>query len=293
MTEPLALDDFYDLSFVTDLAVSPGGERVAFVADEFDREDDERRSSLFVAPTDGSRDPHRLTRASDASAPSWSPDGSKLAFTAARETDAEIAVTRGESDEKTEDPEAEATDADEPKAQIWAFDLERGGDARQLTDFEEGARGFDWGPQGDRLVVAARDPTDDQREYLESRRDEDGPIETERLQHKFDGQGWLDDVTTYLFVVDCETREATRLDDAYGGGAREPATGLSPAWSPGGVPASGAIGDSSESSDSSDDGRIAFLSNRTERPDDNYVMDLYTIAPDGDDLRKVTDSDLT
>ncbi|WP_128478888.1 S9 family peptidase [Halorussus pelagicus] len=274
MTEPLALDDFYDLTLVTDLAVSPGGERVAFVADEFDREDDERRSSLFVAPTDGSRDPHRLTRASDASAPSWSPDGSKLAFTAARETDAEIAVTRGESGEETEDSEEGATDADEPKAQVWAFDLERGGDARQLTDFEEGARGFDWGPKSDRIVVAARDPTDDQREYLRSRREEDGPIETERLQHKFDGQGWLDDVRTYLFVVDCETREATRLDDAYGGGAREPATGLSPAWSP-------------------DGDRIAFLSNRTERPDDNYVMDLYTVAPDGGDLRKVTDSDLT
>jgi dipeptidyl aminopeptidase/acylaminoacyl peptidase len=275
MTEPLGLEDFYDLTLPTDLAVSPDGDRVAFVADEFDPEDDERRRSLFVAPTDGSRDPYRLTRASDASAPSWSPDGSSLAFTAARDTDAEIAVTRGaDGDEDDESRDDNGTHGEEPKTQVWAFDLERGGDARQLTDFEEGARGFDWGPEGERLAVAARDPTDDQREYLESRREEDGPIETERLQHKFDGHGWLDDVTTYLFVVDCETRETERLDDAYGGGAREPATGLSPAWSPEGD-------------------RIAFLSNRTERPDDNYVMDLYTVAPDGSDCRKVTDSDLT
>src|SRR6056297_749453 len=223
MPDPLELEAFYDLTLVTDLAVSPDGEEVAFVADEFDREEDERRSSLFVAPTDGSREPHRLSRASDASAPVWSPDGSRLAFAAARDTDAEIAVSRADEDEES-DADEEGTDADdEPKPQIWAFDLERGGDARQLTDFEEGAKGFDWGPEGDRLVVAARDPTDDQREYLDSRRDEDGPIETERLQHKFDGQGWLDDVTTYLFVVDYETREETRLDDAYsGGGAREP-----------------------------------------------------------------------
>ena len=291
MTDPVELEDFYDLTLVTDLAVSPDGEEVAFVADEFDRQEDERRNSLFVAPTDGSREPHRLSRASDASAPAWSPDGSKLAFAAARDADAEIAVSRGgESDDETEDAEETAVENEtggEPKTQIWAFDLELGGDARQLTDFEEGARGFDWGPEGDRLVVAARDPTDDQREYLAARREEDGPVETERLQHKFDGKGWLDDVTTYLFVVDYETREETRLDDAYsGGGAREPATGLSPAWSPG-VSASGATGDSS------DDGRIAFLSNRTDRPDDNYVMDLYTVAPDGSDLRKVTDSELT
>ncbi|WP_137286286.1 prolyl oligopeptidase family serine peptidase [Halorussus salinisoli] len=292
MTRPLDLDDFYDLSLVTDLAVSPDGRRDAFVADEFDREDDERRSSLFVVPTDGSRDPHRLSRASDASAPVWSPDGSKLAFTAARDTDAEIEVTRetdeseadGETDESDDTDESDedadqqadtGTDdpADEPRPQVWAFDLELGGDARQLTEFEEGAKGFDWGPEGDRLVVAARDPTDDQREYLAHRREEDGPVVTERLQHKFDGQGWLDDVTTYLFVVDYATRETERLDDAYGGGAREPATGLSPAWS--------------------SEGTIAFLSNRTDRPDDNYVMDVYTIAPDGSDCRKLTDSDLT
>src|SRR6056297_3176284 len=120
MPDPLELQAFYDLTLVTDLAVSPDGEEVAFVADEFDREEDERRSSLFVAPTDGSREPHRLSRASDASAPAWSPDGSKLAFAAARDTDAEIAVTRGESDEETEDPDEQATetDADEPKAQV-------------------------------------------------------------------------------------------------------------------------------------------------------------------------------
>jgi len=297
MSEPLDAEDFYDLTLLTDVAVSPTGERVAFVADEFDRAEDDRRSSLFVAPADGSREPHRLSRASDASAPVWGPNGAKLGFVAARETDAELAVSRdGEAEADAGDEqdasgeELDADAGDEPKPQVWTFDLERGGDARQLTDFEEGVASFDWGPAGERLVVAARDPTDDQREYLTARREDDAPIETERLQHKYDGTGWLDEVTTYLFVVDCETRDAERLDDAYGGGAMEPATGLQPAWSPAGVSGSEATGGSS---DESDGGRIAFLSNRTDRPDDNHVMDLYTVAPDGDDLRRVTDGDLT
>ncbi|PSP70691.1 S9 family peptidase, partial [Halobacteriales archaeon QH_8_67_27] len=94
------------------------------------------------------------------------------------------------------------------------YDLERGGDARQVTDCQEGVREFDWGPDGERVVVSARDLTDEEREYLDQRRD-GGPIETERLQHKFDGAGWLDTVTTYLFVVDIETLEERRLDGAY------------------------------------------------------------------------------
>ncbi|WP_135806463.1 alpha/beta hydrolase family protein [Halorussus marinus] len=276
MSEPLDVEDFYGLTLLTDVAVSPTGERVAFVADEFDRTEDDRRSSLFVAPADGARDPTRLSRASDASVPAWSPDGTKLGFVAARETDAELAVSRadGDDDEPSDDEERVDAGADEPKPQVWAFDLERGGDARQLTDFEEGVESFDWGPAGERLAVAARDPTEDQREYLTARREDDAPIETERLQHKYDGKGWLDEVRTYLFVVDCESREADRLDDAHGGGAHEPAIGLQPAWSP-------------------DGSTIAFLSNRTDRPDDNYVMDVYAIAPDGEDLRRVTDGDLT
>ncbi|UPV73824.1 S9 family peptidase [Halorussus limi] len=291
----LELEDLYDLRRVRNPVVSPDGERVAFVVTEADEGEETHRKSLFVAPTDGSRDPHRLTRLPGAGSPKWSPDGSALAFVADRERDLDFRVGKSDdgdgvesaSDEAGDDADETTDDADETgdddadrtgedRPQVWAFDLERGGDARQITDFEEGAKEFDWGPEGERLVVAARDPTEDQREYLENRREDDGPVETERLQHKFDGHGWLDDVTTYLFVVDRETREATRLDDAYGGGAMEPRTGLCPAWSPA----------------ESDGSRIAFLSNRTERPDDSGAMDVYTISPDGSDLRRLTDGDL-
>ena len=293
----LETDDFYDLSIPSQVAVSPDGETVAFVAMESDPDEDRRRSSLFVAPTDGSRDPHRLTRASDAGQPKWSPDGARLAFVAARDEDVARKVGRDEDEEdededeadaeegsggeEAEDDEDEADEDDEdeggapggdegPKPQVWAFDMELGGDAIQVTDFDEGVRQFDWGPEGDRVVAAARDPDEEEEEYLQQVRD-DGPIEIERLQHKANGVGWLDEVTTYLFVVDVETGEADRLDDAYGQGAREPLFGLQPAWGP--------------------NDRIAFGSNRTDRPDDSGVMDVYTIDPDGDDLRKLTDSD--
>jgi dipeptidyl aminopeptidase/acylaminoacyl peptidase len=281
--EPIELADLYDYRTAAQPAVSPDGDRVAYVVDEFDPEAEQRHSSLFVVPTDGSRDPHRLTRAADAGGPKWSPDGDRLAFVAARETDLARRVGRDEDGEDDESEEATVEDddgtegtseppgEDGPKPQVWVFDLALGGDARQVTDFEEGVREFDWGPAGERVVAAARDPSEKQREYLADLRD-GGPVEVERLQHKANGVGWLDEVTTYLFVVDVETGERERLDDAYGQGAREPIMGLQPAWG------------------ASD--RIAFASNRTERPDDSEAACLYTIDPSGEDLRQVTDTDL-
>ncbi|MFT4931450.1 MAG: Tol biopolymer transport system component, partial [Natronomonas sp.] len=287
MTEPLPLESYYDVTLLSDVALSPSGERAAFVATEYDDEEDESHASLFTVPTDRSDEPYRLARASDANSPKWSPDGSKLGFVAAREEDVELTVGRSEDEDEEEDEavdsgnedgegdedEETGTGGEGPRPQLWVFDMERGGDAGQVTDRDEGVEDFDWGPDGDRVVIASRDPTDEEAEYLRERRDEDGPIEVDRLQHKFDGRGWLDDVTTYLFVVDVDAREERRLDDAYARGAGAVMSGPEPRWSPDGE-------------------RIAFRSYRGEDPDDTYVQDVYTVAPDGDDLRRVTDGDL-
>ncbi|MEM4781527.1 MAG: S9 family peptidase [Halalkalicoccus sp.] len=262
----LPLSAYYELTHIGETAISPDGDRVAFTTTEYDEAENEPVASIFVTPADGSREPHRLTRVPGAGSPKWGPEGDRLAFLASREEDTERRVGQDGDEEENGD--------DEPKSQVWLFDLELGGDATQLTEFEEGVREFDWNPDGTRLVVSARDPDEAEKAYLEGRREEDAPIETERLQHKVDGVGYTDTVTTYLFVVDVEDEEEPeRLDDAYGGGAMEGLRGVQPAWGAG--------------------DRIAFLSTRTEEPDDTMVTDVYTISPDGSDLECLTDGELS
>jgi dipeptidyl aminopeptidase/acylaminoacyl peptidase len=265
----LPADAVYELARPMSVTVSPDGRRVAVQVLEFDPGAESRRSSVFVVPTDGSRDPHRLTRVSGAGSVAWSPDGTRLGVLMTRERDLELRVG-GDTRDDGGTAAAESREAD-PQPQLWVYDLARGGDPRQVTDFDEGVRGFDWGPAGERVVVAAREPTAAESSYLEQHRD-GGPIETERLQHKFDGVGWLDTVTTYLFVVDIESRDRRRLDQAHGGGILEPGTGLSPAWHP-------------------EDDRVAFLANRGNRPDDSYAQAVHVVDTSTGETRQLLGGD--
>jgi dipeptidyl aminopeptidase/acylaminoacyl peptidase len=145
------------------------------------------------------------------------------------------------------------------KTQVWALDLVDGGEATQITEVDEGVSDFEWAPDGKRLVLVLHDPEPkrDSTARTKSGADIPEPWVIDRLQFKEDYVGYLDHRRDHLYTWDLATGALVQItsgdyDDSQ------------PVWSP--------------------DGKtIAFVSNRTQNPDDNFDTDIWLVNADNTD----------
>ncbi|MET9271996.1 serine hydrolase [Kribbella sp. NPDC003557] len=121
MTRRMRIDDLTELVVPSQPALSPDGTRIVYVLRTLDADLDRNVDQLWLAATDGSP-ARRLTAGPKDGAPTWSPDGARVAFV----RDGQLAVL--------------------------AVD---GGESETLTDLPLGAGVPVWSPDGRRLAFSA------------------------------------------------------------------------------------------------------------------------------------------
>ena len=240
-------EDLYDLRVPGDLDISPDGRFVAFAVKAVAPGKDGYRSSLWIAPADGSEAARQLTVGSKTdTTPRWSPDGRTIAFL----SDRGAVLQAGGGGAKP----GEAKAPDEGGTQVWLLPFADGGEARQLTDLPKDVDGLAWSPDGRRLaVVSGAGSAQPVKEP--DRRPEDPPRPDtrliDRLNYQYNGLGFINDRFQRLWLVDARTGEAEPL-------TRGNHHDRDPQWSP--------------------DGRqIAFVSDRHRDADLGWRTDIYLV----------------
>jgi acylaminoacyl-peptidase len=254
-------EDLYDLRVPTDTAMSPDGRLVAFSVQAVAPGKDGYRTSLWIAPTDGTTPARQLTVGSRSdSMPRWSPDGRTLAFISDRGAVLQ-AGGGGAKPGKAEAPEDGGT-------QVWLLPFADGGEARQLTDLPKDVEGLAWAPDGDRLVVVSS--AESTKPDSKAERGPDDPPEPDTrlidaLRYEFNGRGFVNDHFTRLWLVDVASGDAELL-------TRGNHHDADPAWSP--------------------DGRtVAFVSDRFRDPDLTWRSDIYLVGIDERRVRQLSPGD--
>src|SRR2546421_2197522 len=144
-TRPVALEDLHRFQLVGDAQISPDGNRIVFAVKRTDAEKNKYFTRLWMSDTASeSARPFTSDDHSDSS-PRWSPDGRQIAF---------------------------VSDREKPKSQIYLIATD-GGEARALTDLEEGGfRSVAWSPDGSRIAFLYRATPEAYREKTKKAREE-------------------------------------------------------------------------------------------------------------------------
>jgi len=221
----------FPMAPVSDPQVSPDGTRVLFTHSTVNMEEDKYDTHIWLLDLREKR-PRQFTHgANNESSPRWSPDGKQILFLSNRPAEGE------KPDEKKK-----------KKNQIWVIPAD-GGEARQITNVEEGAQSPAWSPDGKSILFLSKVFKG------EKATDESDVKIIRRMKYKADGKGFSVGMYVHLFTVPAKGGKVKQLTDGeYDVEGAE--------WSPDGK-------------------KMAFVANMGEDADKSFYRDIYSIPAKG------------
>lgn len=223
--------------------ISADGRHAIVAVSRPDLDADEYRSRLWLVAVDGSG-VRAFTQGDKDSSPRYSPDGRWVCFLR---------------------PDARK----HPQLHVLPAD---GGEARVLTDHPLGVVDPRWSPDSKRIAYTAAIPEAGRYGTTEGvTPDKEPPRLFTRLRFRLDGEGFLDDRPSKVFVVDLPPDDASELPTPTQV-TDGPESDSDVRWSP-------------------DGNLLAFVSAPVVDPDTSLASDVYVCAPDGAGRRALTRSD--
>ena len=159
---PIGLDEYFEFTDYSRLALSPDGKSVVIATDRADWKQQRFREDLWLW-REGMSAPILLTGSGHDSSPEWSPDGKWIAFLSDRAS-AEAASDEDENVPKEPEvvtpPKGRDDDSDDKKeaaAQVYVISSS-GGEAIPVTRGIEEVHAFAWAPDSESIYFATRTP---------------------------------------------------------------------------------------------------------------------------------------
>jgi dipeptidyl aminopeptidase/acylaminoacyl peptidase len=236
--------DLFELKSVANPQLSPDGKKFLFVETSIDQEKNSYISNLFMKALAENTPTVQWTFGKHRNhSPKWSPDGDCIAFASNRTGSNQIFVMS-----------------------------EKGGEAMQLTFFENGVGNFIWSPNGEKIAFSISLKPDQtiqtapkQEKKKEEKDKELTALVVEEMKYKSDGEGFWKGTYKQIATLDIKTGELEQLTSGKSDYYLQ-------SWSPNGK-------------------YIAVTGDLNEERDNSFLMDVFLLDVETKELNKKTTSD--